>query len=426
MRSGVDPIPPEAPPVPSPPSPPPVTVNKNLWLLALCQGLFLTNNVVFIAINGLVGLQLAPFGWMATLPVMGYVVGAALSTPLVARTQARWGRQASFQIGLAVAIASCALCAWAAFSANFWLLCAATLLAGYYSANGSLYRFAAAELTAPDYREKAVSLVLAGGLLGAVAGPNLASATRTLFPVPFAGAYMALMGVALLSMLCMAAIRFEPAAPRAAAGQAPAGRSLAELMRQPVFVISILAAALSYGVMNLLMAATPLAMQVCGFDFNASALVLEWHVIGMFAPGFVTGHLIKRLGVLPVMGAGVLLNFACVAVAQMGIALHHFGIALFLLGLGWNFLFTGATTLSMTAYRPEEKDRAQAAINFCVFGTLAMSSFASGVLVTTQGWALLNAGSLVPIVVTGLALAWLAVQRRRAARAGRLGSAPQP
>ena len=389
-------------------------MNKNLWLLALCQGLFLTNNVVFIAINGLVGLQLAPFGWMATLPVMGYVVGGALSTPLVAKTQMRWGRKVSFQIGLAVALASAGLCAWAAFSANFWLLCTATVVAGYYSANGQLYRFAAAELAAPAYREKAVSLVLAGGLLGAVIGPNLANATRTLFPVPFAGAYLALMGVAVLAMLCMAAIRFEkiPVVLNAS-GQPAQGRPLSELLRQPVLVVAIMGAALGYGVMNLLMAATPLAMQVCGFDFSDSALVLQWHVIGMFAPGFFTGHLIKRLGVLTVMGTGVVLNFACVAVALMGVELHHFGIALFLLGVGWNFLFTGATTLAMTAYRPEEKDRAQAAINFCVFATLALSSFSSGVLVTTQGWTLLNAGSLVPIVLTGLGLSWLALQRRR-------------
>ena len=391
-------------------------MNKNLWLLALCQGLFLPNNVVFIAINGLVGLQLAPFGWMATLPVMGYVVGGALSTPLVAQSQARWGRKVSFQIGLAVAVVSAALCAWAAFSASFWLLCTATLVAGYYSANGGLYRFAAAELAPPDYREKAVSLVLAGGLLGAVAGPNLASATRTLFPVPFAGAYIALIAVALLAMLCMAAIRFEvqPVVLNAA-GQPARGRPLAELLRQPTMVVAILGAALGYGVMNLLMAATPLAMQVCGFNFDASALVLEWHVIGMFAPGFFTGHLIKRFGVLPIMGVGVLLNLACVAVALMGVELHHFGIALFMLGVGWNFLFTGGTTLAMTAYRPEEKDRAQAAINFCVFATLALSAFSSGVLVTTQGWTLLNAGSLVPIVVTGAGLAWLALQRRSAA-----------
>ena len=389
-------------------------MNKNLWLLALCQGLFLTNNVVFIGINGLVGLQLAPFGWMATLPVMAYVVGGALSTPLVARSQARWGRQVSFQIGLAVAVASAALCAWAAFTANFWVLCTATLVAGYYSANGQLYRFAAAELAATDYREKAVSLVLAGGLLGAIAGPNLASATRTLFPAAFAGAYVALMAVALLAMACMAAIRFEaPPQVLNAAGQPARGRPLPELMRQPAFLVAVLGAALGYGVMNLLMAATPLAMQVCGFAFDDAALVLEWHVIGMFAPGFFTGHLIKRYGVLPIMGAGVLLNLACVAVALMGVELHHFGIALFMLGVGWNFLFTGSTALAMTAYRPEEKDRAQAALNFCVFATLAVSSLFSGVLVTTQGWTLLNYGSLAPSAITGAALLWLALHRRR-------------
>ena len=390
-------------------------VNRNLWLLALCQGLFLTNNVVFIAINGLVGLQLAPFGWMATLPVMGYVVGGALSPPLVARTQLRWGRKVSFQIGLAVAVLSALLCAVAAFAGNFWLLCTATLVAGYYSANGQLYRFAAAELAAPDYREKAVSLVLAGGLLGAIAGPNLASATRTLFPVPFAGAYIALMGVALIAMACMAAIRFEAQAPVLnAAGQPARGRPLIELMRQPAFMVAVLGAALGYGVMNLLMAATPLAMQVCGFAFDDAALVLEWHVIGMFAPGFFTGHLIKRYGVLPIMGTGVLLNLACVAVALMGVELHHFGIALFMLGVGWNFLFTGSTALAMTAYRPEEKDRAQAALNFCVFATLAVSSLFSGVLVTTQGWTLLNYCSLAFIAIAGAAGRGRAARQRRA------------
>ena len=162
-------------------------MNRHLLLLALCQGIFLTNNVVFIAINGLVGLQLAPSGWMATLPVMGYVVGGALSTGLVARAQARYGRQHSFQIGLLVALGSALLCAYAAWMHNFWLLVIATLIAGYYSANGQLYRFAAAELSIPSFREKAVSLVLAGGLLGAVIGPNLAARTRNLFEQPFLG-----------------------------------------------------------------------------------------------------------------------------------------------------------------------------------------------------------------------------------------------
>jgi MFS family permease len=385
-------------------------MNKNLWLLAAAQGLFLTNNVVFIAINGLVGLSLAPLGWMATLPVMGYVVGGALSTPLVARTQSAFGRKISFQIGLLVAFASALLCAYAAFDQNFWLLVAATVIAGYYSANGQLYRFAAAELSAVDFREKAVSLVLAGGLVGAVLGPNLASRTRTWFEVPFAGAYLALAVVALLGVIVISFMRFPPLPPHLS--KADSGRPLSVIMRQPIFIVATAAAALSYGVMNLLMAATPLAMQVHGFPFDDAALVLEWHVIGMFAPGFFTGHLIKRFGVLPIMGVGVVLNLVCIAIALSGVNLHQFLIALFLLGVGWNFLFTGSTTLSLQSYRPEEKDRAQAAINFCVFSVMAVTSFASGALVTTQGWQLLNLGSLIPVALTGGAIAWLAWARR--------------
>ena len=385
-------------------------MNRNLWLLAICQGLLLTNNVTFIAINGLVGLGIAPQGWMATLPVMGYVVGGALSTGLVARTQQRFGRRGSFQIGLAVAVGSALLCAYAASSKNFWLLCFATLVAGYYNANAGLYRFAAAELALPAWREKAVSMVMAGGLIGAVAGPNLATFTRDALSVPFAGAYIALAAVALLSMAVMRFIEFPPSPTRK---EAAGGRSLGEIMRQPVFIVAAAAGALSYGVMNLLMAATPIAMQICSLPFSDAALVLEWHVIGMFAPGFFTGHLIRRFGALPVMGVGLALNFGCIAVALSGVELHHFLVALCLLGVGWNFLFTGSTTLSLTAYTAEERDRAQGALNFCVFATLALTSFASGVLVTTQGWQLLNYGSLVPVVLTGAALLWLAQTRRR-------------
>ena len=384
-------------------------MNRNLWLLATAQGLFLTNNVTFIAINGLVGLSLAPLGWMATLPVMGYVVGGALSTGLVARTQQRFGRKVSFQLGLLVAFASALLCAYAVLNHQFWLLVSATLMAGYYSANGHLYRFAAAELASPDYREKAVSLVMAGGLLGAVIGPNLAKYSRNLVSVPFVGAYLALALVALLCMVVMAGLKFPPVASKSA--DRHAGRAMSVIMRQPIFMVSAAGAALGYGVMNLLMAATPLAMQVCGLPFEDAALVLQWHVIGMFAPGFFTGHLIRRFGVLPIMGLGVLLNAACIAVALTGVELHQFVLALFLLGVGWNFLFTASTTLSLRAYRPEEKDRAQAAINFCVFAVMAVTSFASGALVTTKGWTWLNLGSLVPVLLTGAALVWLALQR---------------
>jgi len=385
-------------------------MNRNLYLLAVCQGLFLTNNIVFIAINGLIGFSLAPLGWMATLPVMGYVVGGALSTQLVARSQAAWGRKVSFQLGLVVALVSTLVCAWAVFDRNFWLLVAATVVAGYYSANGQLYRFAAAELAAPSYRDKAISLVLAGGLMGAVIGPNLATRTKDLLPVPFAGAYLALAVVAVLSMVIVAAIRFPPVPPKVAG--APLARALGVIMRQPVFIVSTLGAALGYGVMNLLMAATPLAMQVCNLPFEDAALVLQWHVIGMFAPGFFTGHLIRRFGTLTIMAVGVLLNLACIAIALSGVEVRDFLVALFLLGVGWNFLFTGSTSLALTAYRPEEKDQVQGAINFCVFAVMALTSFASGALVTTQGWSWLNLGSLVPVGLTGLALLWYAMRLR--------------
>jgi MFS family permease len=185
------------------------------------------------------------------------------------------------------------------------------------------------------------------------------------------------------------------------------GRPLSEIVRQPVFIVAALCSALGYGVMNLLMASTPIAMDQCGLPFSDTALVLEWHVIGMFAPGFFTGQLIKRFGVLPIMAVGVALNALCIAVALTGTDLHRFLIALLLLGVGWNFLFTGATTLSLQAYAPAEKDRAQGALNFCVFATLALTSFASGLLVTTQGWAWLNLGSLLPVALTAAALVWM-------------------
>jgi MFS family permease len=386
-------------------------MNRNLWTMAVLQGLFLTNNVTFIAINGLVGLALAPFAWMATLPVMAYVVGGALCTVPVAWTQSRFGRRTSFQLGLAVALVSALACAYAASTRDFALLCLATLVAGYYQANGQLYRFAAAELAAPAAREKAVSRVMAGGLLGAVAGPNLAARTRDLAALPFVGAYLALAAVALLAMALLATLRFPP--PPAAAPGAGAGRPLSEVMRQPVFVVAAGAGALSYGVMNLLMAATPLAMQQCGLPFSDAAFVLEWHVIGMFAPGFFTGHLIRRFGALAVMGVGVLLFLGCVAIALQGVELAHFTTALFLLGVGWNFLFTGATTLSLTAYRPEEKDRAQGAMNFIMFAVMALSSFSSGALVSARGgWNWLNAGSLAPVLLMAAGIAWLAWRQR--------------
>lgn len=393
-------------------------MNRNLWLLAVLQGLFLTNNVTFIAINGLVGFSLAPFGWLATLPVMGYVVGGALCTAPVAWTQRRFGRKTSFMLGLAVALASALLCAFAAYIESFWLLCIATMLAGYYSANGQLYRFASAELAVPQAREKAVSMVMAGGLLGAVLGPNLAAYSKSMVATPYVGAYLALGVVAVVAMLLLLCMSFPKPAERTAA---VGGRPLSVIARQPAFIVAAGAGALSYGVMNLLMSATPLAMHHHGMPFADAAFVLEWHVIGMFAPGFFTGSLIKRFGVLSVMTCGALLNLICIVIALSGTDLHHFTASLFLLGVGWNFLFTGATTLSLSTYTAEEKDRAQGAINFCVFAVMAVSSLTSGMLVTTQGWTILNAGSLIPMAAIFAGLIWLGYRYKKVPSEASLG-----
>jgi len=389
-------------------------LNFQLLLLALCQGFLLTNNVTFIAINGLVGLSLAPVPWMATLPVAGYVAGGALSASLVARHQRAYGRRRAFQLGLLVAMATTALCAYAASSHNFWLLVAATMMAGYYNANAALYRFAATELVEPAFKERAISWVLAGGILGAVVGPNLASATRDALPVAFAGAYASLVGIALLSLLTMSFIRFPPLP---LPNPAHPGRPLREIARQPVFIVSVIACALGYGVMNLLMAATPIAMSQCAHPFSSAALVLEWHVLGMFVPSFFTGSLIRRFGALPVMAVGVLLNALCIAVALSGVELMQFLVALFALGLGWNFLYIGGTTLFTQAYRPEEKTTAQAAMDTLVMATMTLTSLGSGALVTTQGWTWLNLGSIVPVLLIAAALAWLALRPRAAAAA---------
>ena len=385
--------------------------NKNILLLAICQGLYLTNNVTFMAINGLVGLKLAPEPWMATLPLMAYVFGAAIATIIVARVQNRYGRQRSFQFALFIVVIACLICTYSAYIQSFWLLAFGTAVAGYYSANGLLYRFVAPELTHPSFKEKAVSIVLAGGLMGGVLGPNLSNWTQNMFETQFLGAYIVLSIAGVVGMILMEMIDFpndyrtDPSTHT--------GRRLKEIILQPKFLGALICSSMGYGVMNLMMAGTPLAMQVCGLSFPQTALVLEWHVIGMFAPGFFTGSLIKRFGPLKIMGVGAVLNFISLLIMLSGNGLPHFLIALFLLGVAWNFLFNGATILAISSFQPEEKNKAEATINFCVFGTMAISSFSSGALVTTQGWQFLNIGTLIPSVAIGVAVTWLYINRSR-------------
>ena len=385
--------------------------NKNILLLAACQGLYLTNNVTFLAVNGLVGFTLTPIPWIATLPLMAYVLGAALSTIIVAKVQAQYGRKKSFQFALLVAVLAALVCAYAAYSKSFTLLIIGTAVAGYYSANGLLYRFVAPELTHPNLREKAISIVLAGGLIGGVLGPNLSSWSKNLFDTQFLGAYLILSIAGVIAIGLMQIIDFPD--DYRTNQSSDTGRPLKEIILQPVFLVSLICASIGYGVMNLMMAGTPLAMQVCGFDFPNTAKVLQYQVIGMFAPGFFTGHLVKRFGPLKIMSVGAILNFISLFIMLSGSDLAHFISALFLLGVAWNFLFNGSTVLAMSSFKPEEKNKAEAAINFCVFGTMAISSFSSGALVTTQGWQFLNIGTMIPTVFVALSISWLYFKRQQ-------------
>jgi MFS family permease len=388
---------------------------RNLLLLCACQALLYVNNVTLIVINGLAGYALATNKSLATLPVSTYIVGSALATLPASFFMQRFGRKAGFTLGSAFGAAGTGVCTAAVLMQSFWGLCIGTWIVGAYNAFAQQYRFAAAESSPPDARARAIALVLAGGIIGGLVGPEAAKLTKDTFALEFTGTYASLALVALVSMLLVQGLRLHDTTAGARA-ERPRGRSLRELAAQPAFVVAVVGATLGYGVMNLLMTATPLAMGHHDHGFGATALVIEWHVVGMFAPGFVTGNLIRRFGVLNVMLAGAILQLLCVVVALLGTSVAHFWIALFLLGAGWNFLYVGGTTLLTGSHRPEERAKAQGFNDFCVFTTMAISSFASGLLLHATGWTLLNLISLPFVVLAAVAIGWFARTRRAAAR----------
>jgi MFS family permease len=385
--------------------------HRNIGLLALCQGLLLTNGVTLIAVNGLVGFRLASDPRLATLPVTAYVLGAALATLPAAFLMKHRGRRAGFMTGSSLGIVGGLLGALAVWEQSFWLLCLATMFSGSYNAFGQQYRFAAADAAELSWKSKAISLTLAGGILGGIVGPELSKHTRDLMQPTFMATYATLAGFAFLSLLVVSRLQI-PALT--SAQQHARGRPMREIARQPAFIVAVLAAACGYGVMNLLMTATPIAMDMCRHPFSDAAFVLEWHVIGMFAPSFFTGSLIKRYGVLNVLAAGAVLMFACIGIALAGTSVMHFWWALLLLGIGWNFLYIGGTTLLTETYRPEEKAKVQGGNDFLVFAVQGITSLSSGVLITREGWQTLNYWALPAVAITAFATAiwWLGARRR--------------
>ena len=382
---------------------------KNVSLLAACQALLFTNNSTVIALNGLAGYALASNKAFATLPVTGWVVGAALSTVPASMLMRRFGRRAGFTVGALTGILGALICSLALWLSSFWLLCCGTIVFGVYNAFGQYYRFAAADASKADFKARAISLVLAGGLVGGIVGPQFSQRTVDLFTTQYMGAYLSLIFFLVIVIVLLRWLDIPPPSEAELAGPV---RPMREIAVQPAFFVAVTAATVGYGVMNLLMVSTPLAMGFCGHPFGDAATVIGWHVIGMFGPSFFTGSLIKRFGVLSVMFVGALILYVCVAIALSGITVAHFWASMVLLGIGWNFLYIGGTTLLTESYRPSEKAKVQGINDMIIFVTMATTSFSSGLLLDRNGWDTINYLALPFISIAVVGLLWMMIVRR--------------
>jgi MFS family permease len=383
-------------------------------LLALAQGFLLTNTVILMAVNGLTGYMLAENKAFATVPAMTYVIGSALAAMPVSAWMKRVGRRTGFMQFACFAIFGSLICAYAVSIRSFSLLCVGTFFIGWYAASGALYRFAAADAATPANKARAISFVLIGGILGGLLGPESSKLTKDLMPVTFAGTYLSLSVFAIISIGILSRLAIPAAQTAAVVGPI---RPLSEIAKQPMFIVAVVSSALGYGVMNLLMVATPLAMGFCGHQFKDSVFVLEWHIVGMFLPSLFTGSLIKRFGTLQIIAAGALLNFVAIGINVSGESVSTFWFGLFVLGVGWNFMYIGGTNLLTECYRPQEKNKVQGFNDALVFATMAVSSSSSGVLVNTAGWLKLNHVA-IPFILCALAsVVWLMVTQKNSKRA---------
>jgi MFS family permease len=386
------------------------TQYRNVLVLSGCQATLQTTGLIMTAVTGLAGFALAADKSLATVPLTCYVFGSALATIPASFLMKNMGRRGGFQVGTAIGMCGGAVCALGMFLASFWLLSAGMFVMGIYTAFGKYYRFAATDAVSADFKAKAISLTLAGGLVGAIVGPEIATRSSDLFANHiYLGSYLSLILVCLVATLLLGRLDI----PRLTAHErAESGRPLADIMRQPAFIVAVLVSMLSYGIMNLMMTSTPLAMHAHSHSFSDAAYVLGWHMVGMYGPSFFTGSLINRFGVLTVILAGVLLLFLCIAAALAGTGLINFWVAMFLLGVGWNFMYVGGSALLTECHTAPERAKTQAANDFMVFVTMAISSVSSGVLLHHSGWQAVNYGSIPFLLAAAVATAWLMWLRR--------------
>ena len=374
---------------------------RNALVLAVTQALAGGNSTVLVATAGIVGTTLAPDKSLATLPISIYVLGMWMGTLPLGALARRLGRRNALQIGTVCGVLTGLICCLAVLQGSFLLFNVGAVFSGLYASAHQSYRFAAADTASEAFRPKAISWVLFGGVVAAVVGPQLVIATQDLWPpYLFAATYVGQSALALISAGVLMFTNIPKPPPRSAAGN---GRPLAEIAKQPRFVVAVACGVAAYSTMNLLMTSAPLAMVMCNHSVTDATLGLQWHVLGMYAPSFATGALISRFGLERITGAGLALIIVAAVIGIAGISLWHFWAALALLGVGWNFAFIGATTMVTHCHRPNERNKVQAFNDFLVFGSMALGSFASGAVLVSFGWSAVNE-IVFPVALAATAL----------------------
>ena len=386
-------------------------------LLAVCQAFFTSSSSIMALTTGLVGFQfLGEDTTLATVPVSAMVVGTALATAPASMIMKRVGRRAGFTIGALIGVLGAAIAALSVWQFSFWGFSFGILLMGMYNGFAHYYRFAAADVSSEAFRGRAISLVLFGGVVAAFVGPEIALRTANLVPgAQFLGTYLA---VIVLVAVSIGLIQFIRIPAPTVQEQLETGRPLSEIARQPKFIVAVLSSMIGFAVMVLLMTATPIAMvEQFHHALSDAKTVIQWHALAMFAPSFITGALITRFGVLNIIGAGVVFMVGAIAFAVTGVAFLNFWAALFLLGLGWNFMFVGGSTLLTETYKPAERAKAQGFHDFMVFGIVAIASLSSGALLQLLSWRAVSYGAVPFLIVVTLALLWLLLRRPEPAEA---------
>lgn len=385
-------------------------VRKNVSLLVICQALSMTGNTVLFTTAALIGQSLAPEKALTTLPLALLQLATMLATIPASLLMEQVGRKWGFMVGVLIGIGGAVLGVGAIASHSFVGFCGSTVLLGVSNGFAGYYRFAAAEAATERWRSQAISLVVSGGVVAAIAGPQLANWSKDLLPnAMFGGSFMTILVLLAATLGVLGLVRI----PKVVSHQEQKeGRSLGLIMGQPVFLVAVLGSMLGYGVMILIMTATPLAIVAESHSFHSAATVIQWHVLGMFAPSFVTGTLIARFGVLKIIICGAVLSLLCIAINLLISGLWGFTIALTLLGIGWNFLYIGSTTLLTEASQPMEKGKTQAAHDFMMSGFVALATMLSGGLFQTLGWAAVNWAGLPMMVIVLGAVLWFQQQPR--------------